>query len=768
MSSLSLLMGEQQMPAMYTGALQIILAVGLFVGLVNLLANQGNRIPLGIAIPKQLISQPSLLGLIAGLMTILSFTELPSLPLLVLASLFGALAWTGYQQSHINEDQLTTTEIAQLELTKTNSQESFIKIELGTGLLTFASPDRSGNLVEKMGPLRAAVTDALGFTIPSIQIKDNIKLPANTYRIYLRGGVVGEGILHKDRYMVVLGDDVEIDLEGVREREPVFGLQAIWVTKEVRDSIGELFVQAMDPVSVVMTHLANIVQKHAAELLTREAVSGLVDELQKTSPRLVARVIDKTVSFSRLHHILTSLLEEQVSVNDLSTIVETASDGRDLPIDECVEKIREMLRRQICANVSIARTGGQQVIQCVELPREVELAVSNKHITATEFSTALNHAAQPLIEDGLPVVVVSSQSCRRQIREKVACTTEDVVVLSRSEIVPEVELQIVGTVEPEEPLDSVMYISASDEDKHQTVAYAKSLMGSSPVISSTGRIERGIEEIRTLVGEVLEHESAGRLSPALAKANRHLTDHGVDPSLATSIVQSIKADMKNQDSDLKMLVREELLRRMPRVASPPLRDTSMPTTIALVGPTGVGKTTTIAKLATKFGLQQGRNIVFVTADTYRVAAVDQVRQYAELFDAELKIAGTCVEMTRAISSLNGEGVVLIDTAGRSAIDGDRIEETAKILQAARPTETHLVLSATTSITALKIATEKFAPTGYDRVIVTKLDEAVTKGEIVSTLCGLTVPISWFTDGQDVSSHIDLARPSALIDQLVEL
>ena len=124
-------------------------------------------------------------------------------------------------------------------------------------------------------------------------------------------------------------------------------------------------------------------------------------------------------------------------------------------------------------------------------------------------------------------------------------------------------------------------------------------------------------------------------------------------------------------------------------------------------------------------------------------------------------------MTRVIDSLDGNGIVLIDTAGRSATDGDRIQETAKILQAARPTETHLVLSAATSITASMRAAERFAPTGYDRVIVTKLDEAVTKGEILTTLCGLKVPMSWFTNGQDVASHIDLARPSTLAEQFFQ-
>ena len=761
-----LLIGEQSPFSIYFGAWQVVLALGLFVGLVNLLAREGNRIPLGIVIPKQLISQPAVLGLIAGFLVILSLTDLPSLPLLISAALFGSLAWTGYKQSQVREDQLTPTELEQLA-EKANPRYSIVKLELGSSLLTLASAEMEGNLVEKMASLRAAVADELGFTIPSIRIKDNLKLPANTYRIYVRGGIVGEGIVHNDRFMIVSGEGVETNFEGIRELEPVFGLSAIWVTEEVRDSVGELFLQAMDPVSVVMTHLSNIVQKHASELLTREAVSVMVDELHATSPRLVDEVIGKTLTFSRLHHILKLLLEEQVPVKDLSTILEAASDGCKLTVEECVEQIRSKLRRQICANVSTIGFGGQQVIRCVELPRNVEVAVSNRHMSMEELSEALNDAALPLIEEGLPIVVVSSNASRRQVRAHVVGGKEDVVVLGRSEIVPEVDLQIVGTVEPTEHVGSVMCIPVSAEDKLQTIAYAKSLLGNARTPSATDRIELGIAEITNLVGEVLEHESAGRLSPALGRAYRILVEQGVDTLLATSILRSIKSDPKIGECALKMLVTEELIRRLPRVVPPPARGASELTIIALVGPTGVGKTTTIAKLATKFGLQQGRSLVLITADTYRVAAVDQIRQYAELFDAQLKIAGTAIEMTRVIDSLDGNGIVLIDTAGRSATDGDRIQETAKILQAARPTETHLVLSAATSITASMRAAERFAPTGYDRVIVTKLDEAVTKGEILTTLCGLKVPMSWFTNGQDVASHIDLARPSSLAEQFFE-
>jgi flagellar biosynthesis protein FlhF len=312
------------------------------------------------------------------------------------------------------------------------------------------------------------------------------------------------------------------------------------------------------------------------------------------------------------------------------------------------------------------------------------------------------------------------------------------------------------------------YMQAVQTDRQKTIQYASCVLLDEPQDVATNRIELGIAEIRTLVGEVLEHESAGRLSPTLAKAYKVLVSNRIEESLAMDILQSLKVPPTIEYDALKLLLIEEMIRRLPQSAPPPSRDVANPTVIALVGPTGVGKTTTIAKLATKFRLQQGRNVTLITADTYRVAAVDQLQQYADLIDTPLLIAGTAIQMKESIATCTTSDIVLIDTAGRSAADTDRIEETAKILEAANPTEIHLVLSSASSLTATKRAAERFSVTGYNRVITTKVDEAVTMGEVYSTLCTLRSSLSWVTNGQDVASHIDLAKPEKLVHSFFDI
>ncbi|HIB01311.1 MAG TPA: AAA family ATPase [Phycisphaerales bacterium] len=305
------------------------------------------------------------------------------------------------------------------------------------------------------------------------------------------------------------------------------------------------------------------------------------------------------------------------------------------------------------------------------------------------------------------------------------------------------------------------------KDQFQTIEYAKRLLSEHPQNDATNRIELGIAEIRTLVGEVLDYESAGKLSPSLARIHGELTNRGIEDSLAIELVQSIDSSRTLNYEEIRTLVIEQLLFKLPRTIPPPSRADVAPAVIALVGPTGVGKTTTIAKLATAFRLQQGRSVAFITADTYRVAAVEQMSKYADLFDAKLEVVGTAEQMKEAMKNCCGADVILIDTAGRSVVDGDRIEETAKILEVAKPTQTHIVLSAATSITASRRAIEGFSPTNFDRILVTKLDEAVTKGEIISTLCFVGSPLSWCTNGQDIATHIEIAKSSKLVDLLFQ-
>jgi flagellar biosynthesis protein FlhF len=183
--------------------------------------------------------------------------------------------------------------------------------------------------------------------------------------------------------------------------------------------------------------------------------------------------------------------------------------------------------------------------------------------------------------------------------------------------------------------------------------------------------------------------------------------------------------------------------------------------VALVGPTGVGKTTTVAKLAANFKLSHGVRVGLITVDTYRIAAVEQLKTYAEIIDLPLAVVNDPVEMPRALDELGPVDLVFIDTAGRSPRDEVKIRELAEFLLQARPDEVHLVLSAVAGQRNLRSAVERFAVVQFDRLILTKLDEADSLGGVLAVLGLSSRPLSYLTTGQAVPDDIEPADSKRL-------
>lgn len=185
--------------------------------------------------------------------------------------------------------------------------------------------------------------------------------------------------------------------------------------------------------------------------------------------------------------------------------------------------------------------------------------------------------------------------------------------------------------------------------------------------------------------------------------------------------------------------------------------------IALIGPTGVGKTTTVAKLAANLKLRQKKNIGLVTIDTYRIAAVEQLRTYAQIIGVPLEVASSPTEVADALSRCRARGceVVLMDTAGRSQRDDPKLDQLAKMLQAAQPDEVHLVLSSTCTQSVLEQAVERFSRLRTDRIIFTKLDEAVSFGVLLNVSRKLNKRLSFVTTGQEVPHDIEPGRAQRL-------
>ncbi len=295
--------------------------------------------------------------------------------------------------------------------------------------------------------------------------------------------------------------------------------------------------------------------------------------------------------------------------------------------------------------------------------------------------------------------------------------------------------------------------------------------------SALAGVSTELASIRRMVSHVMK--SAARapraaLPDALFSQYLSLLEGAVAEELADEIISAVRDELPAPDLADERAVRRAVLARLesliPAAGPTPTLERpadGRPLTIALVGPTGVGKTTTLAKLAAIYKLRQGKRVGLVTCDTYRIAAVDQLRTYANIIGLDLRVALTPKDMAAAAAAHADRDVVLIDTAGRSQRDSARLAELRAFLDAARPHETHLVLSGAASEPVILESAQRFAPIGADRVIFTKLDEMVNFGVLVNAARRIGVRLSFLTTGQEVPDHIEPARPDRLARLVLE-
>ena len=238
-----------------------------------------------------------------------------------------------------------------------------------------------------------------------------------------------------------------------------------------------------------------------------------------------------------------------------------------------------------------------------------------------------------------------------------------------------------------------------------------------------------------------------------------LIDAELSEDIARELVDRARSGATSDDLDDPVLLKARIARIIEEeigIAGPIRVTPGVRRVVALVGPTGVGKTTTIAKLAANFRLREKRRVGLVTVDTYRIAAVEQLRTYAEIIDLPMEVVSTPREMRAAIERLANVDLLLLDTAGRSPRDDVKIQELKSTLGEAEADEVHLVLSSVTSAPSLRKTAEQFSQVGATAIVLTKLDEATGLGGLLPLVRNCKLPLSYVTNGQNVPEDIEAA------------
>ncbi|MBY0113893.1 MAG: flagellar biosynthesis protein FlhF [Phycisphaerales bacterium] len=297
-------------------------------------------------------------------------------------------------------------------------------------------------------------------------------------------------------------------------------------------------------------------------------------------------------------------------------------------------------------------------------------------------------------------------------------------------------------------------------------------------------IDEELASIKQLVGQLLQEQRlasarAGVVAPAvgasdpLASAMLKLSERLIAPTLAESLLGEVRDTLEAHELRDENTVQNTLLSRMAArirmLAGPgPASTKAGPRTIAVVGSTGVGKTTTIAKIAATCKLRQNQRVGLITCDTYRIAAVDQLRTYANIIGLPLKVALTPMEVASARAQLADCDIVFVDTPGRAPTDERRLEELRRFIESSEAGEIHLALSAGSAEGVMRRSASAFSRLRPDRILLTKLDEADTLGPAFNVLCELGLPLGCVTTGQEVPDDIEHANPERFARWVLDL
>jgi len=385
---------------------------------------------------------------------------LPAFPFLIIGALAGTAAWWRWKVPTPDENDSDVSEAPPAPSASPISDVlklDLLRLELGFGLLPMTNGENA-QLTEQIKALRRTIASEMGFITPPIRIQDNIVLPSDRYVIKLKEITIGSGEVRPGRLMAMTPSGGAPDLEGERTSEPAFGLPAVWIAPALKPRAMALKCTVVDPASVLVTHLSELVRQNLPDLLTYVATQNLLDELPRDQQKLVGDLIPSQVTLSTVQRVLQSLLAERVSIRDLPTILESIQEGNGLGlrgIQALTAHVRVRLSRQICSGLE----GPAGYIPMITLSPEWENDFA-AHIAGqgddrrlamppsmlNRFVIKLRDAFNAVSASGeVPVIVVSS-TVRDSMRSIVERVRPAVPVLSQAEIYPRARIKTIETI----------------------------------------------------------------------------------------------------------------------------------------------------------------------------------------------------------------------------------------------------------------------------------------------------------------------------------
>lgn len=419
---------------------------------------------MGTDLSFQLFSKSRAVGTVAIIMTVLGLVPgLPTFPFFVMGGVLGAISWfVGRTNAEIAVAEKKKNDEEAAKPKKENIEGllplDLIELEVGYALINVVESNESGDLLERIVSIRKQFALDLGVVIPSIHIRDNLQLAPGEYRFMIKGNKVTGGELRADSLLAMDPGNVTSPIRGVPTKEPAFGLDALWVSKMQKEEAELAGYTVVDLPTVMATHLTEVLRTHAHELIGRQEVDSLVENLKKQYPKVVEELVPNILPLGSVVKVLQTLLREQVSIRDLRTIFETLSDEAQRTKD--TELLTEAVRKSLCRSITRKYSDEEGKVHVITLGPHTEEVLSNA-LLQTEQGVQLvmdPRQAQDILNTiagtiehhpeiaGQPILLTSS-TLRRHLQKITNRFIPQLVVLSHNELTSDASVKSVGQVE---------------------------------------------------------------------------------------------------------------------------------------------------------------------------------------------------------------------------------------------------------------------------------------------------------------------------------
>lgn len=428
-----------------------------------------NNSTFGKDIAEDIIRNPQLFRILAVILFVLALVPgFPFLPFVIIgASLIGASFLIKQQEE--KELKLQKQEEQRLALQRKREQQEEddsvtafqvepLSIEIGYGLIPMIDSSIDNSLMNRIAAIRKQSAHELGILVSPVRIRDNLYLGPNDYIIKIRGNEVGKGDIYPSKYMIISPNDEPIPFDGLATKEPAFNLDAMWVDEKEKEMADLQGFTVIEPLTVVATHLKEIIYAHASELLGRQEVQKLLEGIKEQYNVVIDELIPDILRLGEVQKVLQNLLDEQIPINDLATILETLADYGLVTKD--TEILTEYVRQALKRTIATKYANEDHQLQVVVIHPKVEDLIAQsiqktatgsypvlKPETVNRLLDSLGTTHQHLLEQGVPHVVLASPKIRLAFRKLISFNFPDIAVLSLSEVPNEVMIESVGSIE---------------------------------------------------------------------------------------------------------------------------------------------------------------------------------------------------------------------------------------------------------------------------------------------------------------------------------